>query len=145
MEICHGVVTSETTIPGTRGSAWECVNIPWRLPSSCLEHAIGSGSIAPDRAAPSAEPLRATAADKPGPAGQAGCRLTPDSQVVSLEIHSRKKSTRFSIFRISFRKEIWKIKKIGLLDSRDQNKNLNVFSICLYDQCFLYKPSFRSS
>ena len=47
-EVPHGA--GETRIPGTCGSVWECVNNPRRLPSSCLEHAVGSGSRAPDRA-----------------------------------------------------------------------------------------------
>ena len=47
-EVSHGA--GETTIPGTCGSVWECVNNPRRLPSSCLEHAVGSGSRAPDGA-----------------------------------------------------------------------------------------------
>ena len=55
-EVPHGA--GETRIPGTCGSVWECVNNPRRLPSSCLEHAVGSGSRAPDRAGdPNSRPL----------------------------------------------------------------------------------------
>ena len=63
------------------------------------------------------------AADKPGPAGRAGRRLTRDSWVVSLEILWF--PATISGFPDFFRKISCEIEKIGFLDSRDQNQILN--------------------
>ena len=126
-EVPHGA--GETTIPGTCGSVWECVNNPRRLPSSCLEHAVGSGSRAPDRAG---DPHSRQAPSDHPRTGHGHGFQSGSPKVVSLEIpksfHSRfpGRLTRDSQIYVPFfrKKNPEKIVKINFSDSREQNKIL---------------------